>query len=90
MVRRAADYFAPHIRKIIIITSLLIAISLSSAALPVLVSRGIDLMSEDVTIGSLALLIGAVLATGVITWGANWIRRRLTAQAVGDVEPSAP
>ena len=45
---------------------------------------------------SLLLVSGAVLATGILTWGVNWRRRRLTARCIGDVvmpcaaTPSAP
>jgi ATP-binding cassette subfamily B protein len=33
----------------------------------------------------LTLLGGLVLLVGVVVWGANWVRRRLTVRAVGDV-----
>lgn len=85
LVRRAAGYFRPHLRKVVIVTTLLVLISLAGATLPVLVARGIDMLSEETSPLRMALLIAAVLAAGLITWGANWARRRLTAQAVGDV-----
>ncbi len=85
LVGRITTYFLPHLRKLTVITTLLVLISVSSAALPVFVSQGIDLLGEDATVFRLSLLFSAVLASGVITWAANWIRRRLTAQAIGDV-----
>ncbi len=85
LVQRIVRYFMPHLRKLIVVGALLIVISLSGAALPVLVARGIDLLSEQLTPLSIGLLTAGVLTAGVITWFANWFRRRLTAEAVGDV-----
>ncbi len=85
LIQRVVEYFRPYTRKIIIISTMLVVIAIASAALPVLVGRGIDLMGADLNPATTTLLIAAVLATGVITWGANWVRRRLGAQAIGDV-----
>jgi ATP-binding cassette subfamily B protein len=85
LIQRVMEYFRPYTRKIVIITTMLVVIAIASAALPVLVGRGIDLMGADLNPVTITLLIAAVLATGVITWGANWVRRRLGAQAIGDV-----
>ena len=78
-------FFAPYIRRIALITVLLLVIAFSSAALPILVARGVDLLEEDASFQVIALLTVGVLASGVIVWAANWWRRRLTARTVGDV-----
>jgi ATP-binding cassette subfamily B protein len=83
--RRIWRYFRPHLTQLVGITFLLTVIALSGAALPVLVARGVDLLAERPEPLALGLLAGAVLATGVITWSANWLRRRWTARAVGAV-----
>ncbi len=85
LVRRIVRYFHPHLRKMIIISVLLVIIALSGAAMPILVGRGIDLLDTGLTPGQILALVGAVLAAGVLTWGTNWLRRRLTAEAIGDV-----
>jgi ATP-binding cassette subfamily B protein len=85
LIGRVVRYFRPYTRKIFIISTMLVVIAIASAALPVLVGRGIDLMEGALNPVTTGLLIAAVLATGVITWGANWVRRRLSAQAIGDV-----
>ena len=78
-------YLRPQLRRLMAITVFVAIISASGAALPMLISRGVDVIqthpSPLVTLG-LGL---AVLASGVITWGVNWARRRLTARAVQDV-----
>jgi len=61
------------------------AVSLASAAAPILVSRAVDLLGDDLNLNAITLISGAVLLTGFIIWGANWLRRRLTSRAVGDM-----
>jgi ATP-binding cassette subfamily B protein len=85
LVRRITNYFRVHLRKMVIISVLLVVIALAGAAMPILVGRGIDVMETGLSTRQIALLIGAVLAAGVLTWGANWYRRRLTAEAIGDI-----
>ncbi len=85
LIQRVVEYFRPYTQKMLIITTMLVVIAISGAALPVLVGRGIDLLGAELDPVTAGLLVAAVLATGVITWGANWVRRRLGAQAIGDV-----
>lgn len=78
-------YFRPYARELVVVGLLLAIISLSSAALPIVVARGIDLLNEQLSLVTIGLLTGAALVSGLINWGANWWRRRLTARAIGDV-----
>jgi ATP-binding cassette subfamily B protein len=59
--------------------------SVAGAAGPLLVSAGVQGMAEgqvsQATVGLAVLLF----VMGVIIWASNWIRRRLSAEAVGDV-----
>ncbi len=86
LVRRMLDYFAPHRRRLTAIILLLIIMSFTGAALPPIVARGVDLLGGNISpqvIGSLFLVI---LITGLVNWGANWLRRRLTVRTIGDIE----
>jgi ATP-binding cassette subfamily B protein len=85
LVLRIARYFRPHLTRIIIVGVALVVVSLAGAAAPILVSRAVDLLGENVDMNAITLISGAVLLTGFIIWGANWLRRRLTSRAVGDV-----
>jgi ATP-binding cassette subfamily B protein len=85
LLTRMVEYFSPHKRRIIYIVVLLLIIALASAGLPLIISWGVDLLQGSFTGLLVALLGGIVLAIGVIVWGANWVRRRLTVRAVGDV-----
>lgn len=78
-------YFRPHLPRLILIAFLLAVIAAAGAALPILVSRGVDLIQSHPTSWTTGVLVGAVFLSGVIVWGANWWRRRLTVRTLGDV-----
>lgn len=82
---RMAGYFRPHIRSVVLVVLLLLVIALASAASPLIVSRGVDLLGSDIEWTNIILLSGAILVAGVISWGANWSRRRLTVRMIGDI-----
>ncbi len=78
-------YLRPQVRRLVAIVILIALFSASGAALPMLIARGVDLIREHPTGWGIILLGGAVLASGVLTWGINWARRRLIVRAVNDV-----
>jgi ATP-binding cassette subfamily B protein len=82
---RMASYFAPYRRSLVLITILLLVLALAGAARPIVVARGVDLLSTHLSPLNIVLLSGAVLVTGLLTWGSNWMRRRLTVRVVGDI-----
>lgn len=85
LVRRIAGHFATQGWRIAVVSALVILNSIVSAGLPILVSRGIDMLKEGMTIGSAAIIALAVLLVGVANWGINWARRLLTVQAIANV-----
>ena len=85
LLQRMWAYFQPHARLMVWISILLVINALSGAGLPVLVSRSLDFLRGSINPGTMSLLGGLVLAVGVIIWGANWGRRRLTVRVVGDI-----
>lgn len=85
LLARMGSYFRPHLRRMGGIVALVILLALSGAALPILVARGVDALATSMDASLMGLLSAAVLATGIINWGANWARRRLTQRVVGDV-----
>lgn len=85
LIRRMVEYFSPHTRRMVGVVVGLLVISAAGAATPVLVAQGVNVMAAT---PSSALLIGmalVLLILGVIIWVANWLSRRLTIRAVGDV-----
>jgi ATP-binding cassette subfamily B protein len=85
LAQRIATYFRPHSRSVVLVVILLLIIAVSSAVSPIIVARGVDLLGTDITWQNILLLSGAILIAGVISWGANWGRRRLTVRMIGDI-----
>jgi len=85
LIRRLWFYFSSYRGRLASVAFLLISLAAASAGLPLFVSYGIDLMAASPTDWDIALLTGGVLGVGLYNWGANWIRRRLTARLIGDV-----
>lgn len=85
LIVRMARYFKPHLGALIGIVVLLLAIALAGAITPIVVSRGVDTLRQSFTPRTIFLLSGAVLLAGVVAWGANWLRRRLTVRVIGDI-----
>jgi ATP-binding cassette, subfamily B, bacterial len=85
LIRRMLQYFGPHKRRLAVVVVLILVIALAGAATPVIVSRGVDLLAEVMSLVTISLLAAAVFVAGVITWAANWWRRRWTVSALGDI-----
>ncbi|NHZ72581.1 MAG: ATP-binding cassette domain-containing protein [Aquificales bacterium] len=91
LVQRILQYFQSHRRKITIITIAILLRGLASAAFPILVARGVDVMD---TFGAgatqnddafIMLLAGAAFMLGFAVWIFAWIRRQLTVEVIADV-----
>jgi ATP-binding cassette subfamily B protein len=85
LAARMAKYFRPFKNSVTAVVVLLLIIALSSAVSPIIVAKGVDLLGSDITWQNIFLLSGAILLAGVISWGANWGRRRLTVRMIGDI-----
>jgi ATP-binding cassette subfamily B protein len=85
LTRRIVSYFGAQRRQATIIIALTVLIAVIAAAEPVVVSRGVDALKGEPSLGVALLIGGIVLFIGISSWGLNWIRRRLTVRTVGDV-----
>ncbi|HLA41867.1 MAG TPA: ABC transporter ATP-binding protein, partial [Aggregatilineales bacterium] len=86
LLRRIGRYFRPHARRMVIVGVMVFLAAGFDTALPVLTSYSIDLIAKaGTTPGTLALIIGVITFSGIFSWVSNYIRRRLSALAVGDV-----
>ena len=85
LVGRIAEYFKPQVKRLTIVSVLVVAIAAVGAMLPVVVSRSVDLLKEQPTMQAISLVGLALFLVGVGIWGLNWARRALVVRSVGDV-----
>ncbi|HHY87638.1 MAG TPA: ABC transporter ATP-binding protein, partial [Chloroflexi bacterium] len=85
LVRRIAAFFKPQWKRLLAVTAAVLLVSGAGAAYPLIVSYGVDMLAGEVTMLGISLVALAVLAAGLLTWFANWIRRRLTVRTIADV-----
>jgi ATP-binding cassette subfamily B protein len=85
LLRRMVGYFAPQKARMSAIIGLVIVMAALGAALPVIVSRIMDLLKSQPTPQAIAIVGLGMTLIAFLNWGLNWMRRSLTVRAVGDV-----
>jgi ATP-binding cassette subfamily B protein len=85
LARRISVYFKPHLRKLAAISALTLAIAGVSSLMPLIVSRGVDMLNGVPALWSMLAVGGAVLLIGLSIWFFNWGMRQLVAITVADV-----
>ncbi|MBW8010617.1 MAG: ABC transporter ATP-binding protein [Chloroflexi bacterium] len=85
LVIRIIQYFRPHIKQMAWIGFYLLLIAVAGASVPLLVSYAVDLVGGDITTREIMWVSLFVVSAGSLVWLANWFRRRLTVQAIGNV-----
>jgi ABC-type multidrug transport system fused ATPase/permease subunit len=85
LVRRILGYFRPHARTMTTVAGMVVLASLAEAIIPIVVSRGIDLLSGNPLAQTLLAVAGFVAVLGSLGWFFNFIRQTLSARAVGEV-----
>jgi ATP-binding cassette subfamily B protein len=85
LLSRIAAYFGPHRRQMVLAAVVLTLNSAAGTAGPILISRALDLVKTNPSVGAILMLSLGVLLLGVFAWGFNYIRAMVTARVVGDV-----
>ncbi len=85
LLRRITRYFRSHKRKMLGVALLLLLNSATSTASPILMARGIDLVSQNPSSRAILVLAGSVLLLNILAWLANYVRRMESAKIIGDV-----
>lgn len=85
LLRRLLNYFAPHRGKMLLVAAAISLNSLAGAAGPVVLARGIDLLTREKGTGLILILAGLILGLGALAWGFNFIQQWFSAQVVGNV-----
>ncbi len=85
LVRRMVNYFDTQKMRLVFASLVIIVIAVIGAALPVIVSRMVDLIKEQPAIAEILGVGAALIGVAFGQWGLNWLRRGLIVRAVGDV-----
>jgi ATP-binding cassette subfamily B protein len=85
LIKRILTYFKPHRGRFFWMSFYIITIAVAGAAIPVIVSRGVDLIADLHDSQTVYWLVGTIIVIGIYSWGANWLRRRILTRIVGDV-----
>src|SRR3972149_5304639 len=85
LTRRMFNYFNTQTKRLGIAAVVIILLAVIGAALPVVVSRMVDLLREQPSLTSITWAGIALVIVGVGLWRLNWLRRGLIVRAVGNV-----
>ncbi len=85
LVRRIVGYFKPQWRRLLMVFFLTLAIAGAGSLLPIVVSRGVDLLEGMTTLWSMIVIGLVVLVIGLSMWFFNWGLRRLMAATIAEV-----
>jgi ABC-type multidrug transport system fused ATPase/permease subunit len=90
LLGRIGKYFRPYFGLMVFVAVLIFLGAALDALLPILISRGIDRLADNVGAGvelwrQTAWLIAAIFAAGLLSWTFNFFRQWYTAKAVADV-----
>lgn len=89
LLGRILGYFRPFLGVMLFVALMIFANAAMDAALPVLLSRGIDALASGGGGADLFArtrwLVAAILLAGALSWTFNFFRQWFTAKAVGDV-----
>lgn len=83
LVRRVLGYFRPELGRLVAISAAIVLGALLETALPVYVSLTLDALARGAA--NLPLATAVIVLLGVGVWGTSYVRRALTAHAVGNV-----
>lgn len=85
LIRRMAGYFLPYRTSLFWVVVFILIISIAGASQPWIVSRGVDILEQDLSTANLMLIGATVLVLGISIWLANWLRRRQTTRIIANI-----
>lgn len=85
LFKRIVSYFKRQWRRLLGVAVLTLTIAGAGSLLPIMVSRGVDMLKGVPSLWGLLGVGGAVLLVGVTIWFSNMAQRRLITKAIADV-----
>ncbi|MHB9034313.1 MAG: ABC transporter transmembrane domain-containing protein, partial [Anaerolineae bacterium] len=85
LIRRILAYFRPQMRLMLVVAAVLLVSSVFEALIPIIISRGIDLLTTNPVLSAVMIFCGSVIILQSLGWLLNFVRQRYSARAIGDV-----
>lgn len=85
LLERIIGYFRPYTKQMILVAVMITLNSLAGTGGPILISRALDVVSEDSSTRTIILLTAGVLILGASAWLFNYIRQWFSARVTGNV-----
>ncbi|MGH2592918.1 MAG: ABC transporter ATP-binding protein [Anaerolineae bacterium] len=83
LVRRILGYFWPQGRRMLVVATAIVLTALVDINLPIVISRSLDALQAGTA--NLPTILIVIAGLGSLSWLFNFVRRSLSAQAVGNV-----
>jgi len=85
LLNRIISYFRPYTRQMLLVAVMITLSSLAGTGGPILISRALDIVSENSSTQVIMLLTAGVLILGASAWLFNYIRQWFSARVTGNV-----
>ena len=86
LLQRIFAYFRPHRKRVLGVGAVIMVGSLISAVQPVAIARALDLLVVDRRrLDVFIAVVVFMVLYGVLNWGVNWVRRRVTGMVIADI-----
>ncbi len=85
LFKRLGSYFQGLVDRVVGVSIAGLVVSLALALIPIMMAAGVGALERQAAIQPLLLLVGALLVTVVVQYGANWLRRRMTNRVIGEL-----
>lgn len=85
LVRRIIRYFRPYARLMLLVAVMITLNSAAGTGGPILISKALNLITEQPSTPVILLIITGVLLMGSASWGFNYIRQLYSARIIGNV-----
>lgn len=85
LVRRIVAYFRPERKKMALVATMVSFISLAGTITPIVISRGIDLLSGNPQLQWIIAFAAIVTVLGILNWAMSFVQQRFSARAVSNV-----
>lgn len=85
LLRRIVSYFRPKLGRMLLVAAMIVLMSMSQAAVPLLISWGVDALEAGTITAVGPQLTAGLLLVGGLGWLFNYVRQSNSSRVTGDV-----